>query len=245
MVDPNTASIEDMLQAPIVFLNGHEMPIFTASGKERLREFVEQGGFIFAEACCGRQAFDKGFRALMKELFPEEEYQLAPLGEDHAVWRSKWPLTPDVHPLWGIEHGCRTVVIYSPDDLSCYWNQMENAPANPRVVKSQRVGQNVIDYATGREIPADKLAVPDVKNFKGEIPKRNALRIAKLKHAGEWNIAPLAIPNLMSTLKDKLKFDVVMSQKDLLPSDPNIRNYPLIYVHGRAAISFNEDFGRD
>jgi len=133
------------------------------------------------------------------------------------------------------------VVIYSPDDLSCYWNQMENQPGLPGVVLSQRIGQNVIDYATGREIPADKLSTPEVKTFKGEIAKRGALRIAKLKHAGEWNIAPLAIPNLTTTLRDKLKFDVVISQKDLIPSDPNIANYPLIYIHGRAAISFNDE----
>ena len=38
---------------------------------------------------------------------------------------------PNVHPLWGIEHGCRTVVIYSPADLSCFWNQMDSQPDNP------------------------------------------------------------------------------------------------------------------
>jgi hypothetical protein len=241
VVDPNTASLEDMLQAPIVYFNGHEMPVFTLEAKKRLHEYVEQGGFIFAEACCGRKEFDKGFRALMADLFPDPEYELKALSDDHAVWRSRWPLTPDIHPLWGIEHGCRTVVIYSPEDLSCYWNQIENRPDHPRVVRSQRVGQNVVDYATGREIPADKLSTPEVKNFKGEIAKRGALRIAKIKHGGEWNIAPLAIPNLMSTLHDKLKFDVVIGQKDLLPSDPNIVNYPLIYMHGRAAISFSDE----
>ncbi len=241
VVDPNTASLEDMLQAPIAYFNGHQMPEFTSEGKKRLREYVEQGGFIFAEACCGRQEFDRGFRALMKEIFTETDYELQPLGEDHAIWRSRWELTPDIHPLWGIEHGCRTVVVYSPDDLSCYWNQMENRPEHPRVVRSQRVGQNVVDYATGREIPADKLSTPEVRNFKGEPAKRSALRIAKLKHGGEWNIAPLAIPNLTTTLKEQFKFDVVINQKELLPSDPNIRNYPLIYIHGRAAISFTDE----
>ncbi len=89
--------------------------------------------------------------------------------------RSGVPATcwlPDVHPLWGIEHGCRTVVIYSPEDLSCYWNRAENSPANPAVIKALRVGQNVVDYATGRELPADKLAVREVKDFKPDSPRR-------------------------------------------------------------------------
>ena len=52
-------------------------------------------------------------------------------------------LSPEIHPLWGIEHGCRTVLIYSPGDLSCYWNQVERSPTNPAVIKAFRVGENV------------------------------------------------------------------------------------------------------
>jgi hypothetical protein len=241
VVDPNVASVEDMLQAPIGYFNGHESPFFSPEGKARLRDFVEQGGVIFAEACCSRREFDRGFRALMKEVFPEPELELHPLAEDHAVWRSKYKLDANVHPLWGIEHGCRTVVIYSPDDLSCYWNQLENVPGNPRVRSATALGQNVIDYATGRELPADKLAVRDVADFKEDRPRRGALRIAKLRHAGDWNIAPLAIPNLTTTLRDKLKFDVVINHKELFPRDPGLVHYPLIYLHGRAAVDFSEE----
>lgn len=238
VVDPSSASVEDLMQAPILYFNGHEAPEFDAQAKKNLREFVEQGGFLFAESCCARPEFDRGFRDLMREIFPEPEYDLHPLAEDHAVWRSKHLLTPDIHPLWGIEHGCRTVVIYSPGDLSCFWNQMENQPENPAVIKAQRVGQNVVDYATGRELPADKLAVRDLTKFEKETPKRGALHIGKLRHAGDWNVAPMSIPNLTTMLRDKLKFDVVINHREIFPRDPNLPYYPLIYIHGRAALSF-------
>jgi len=241
VVDPNVATVQDLLQAPIVFLNGHNAPELNAEGKQNLRAYVEQGGFIFAESCCARVEFDKGFHALMKEIFPEAEYGLHPLSEEHAVWRSRHILKPDIHPLWGIEHGCRTVVIYSPEDLSCFWNQSETNPSNTTVIKSLRVGQNVVDYATGRELPADKLTVREVRNFRPENAKRGALQIAKLRHAGDWNVAPLAVPNLMTSLRDKLGYDVVLSHKELFPRDPNLVNYPLIYIHGRASLSFGKD----
>jgi hypothetical protein len=241
VVDPNVATVEDMLQAPMVYLTGHLAPQFTPEGKKLLRAYVEQGGFIFAEACCGRTEFDKGFHDLMAEIFPEPEYKLKPLLEEHAVWRSRHILKPDIHPLLGIEQGCRTVVIYSPGDLSCYWNQMEANPSNPAVIKAKRVGQNVVDYATGREMPADKLTVREVRDFRPEVPKLGSLRIAKLRHAGDWNVAPLAVPNLMTSLRDKRGFDVVVSHRELFPSDPNLVNFPLIYLHGRAAVSFNKE----
>jgi hypothetical protein len=239
VVDPNVQSVEEMLMAPILFLNGHKVPTFTDAGRKRLREYVEQGGLIFAEACCGRREFDQGFRDLMKSVFPEPEYDLKPLPEDHAVWRSRFELGPDVHPLWGIEHGCRTVVIYTPSDLSCGWNQYESQPDHPSVVKAMRVGQNVVDYATGRELPEDKLTPRDTTKFAAEVPQRGALQIAKLMHAGEWNIAPMAIPNLASVLRDRLKMDVVISQRALYANDPNLMFYPLIYIHGRAGLSFS------
>jgi hypothetical protein len=240
VIEPNNATIQDMLQAPIVFFNGHVAPDFHGAARRNLRAFVDQGGFIFAEACCSSREFDRGFKQLIKEIFPEEEYRLRPLAPDHPVWRAKHLLSPDIHPLWGIEHGCRTVVIYSPLDLSCYWNQFERSPANPAVIKAFRVGQNVIDYATGREMPADKLVIREVHDFKPDAPRRGALRIAKLKHAGEWNIAPQAIPNLMEVLRrPPLSFDVSITQKDLSPGDPSLIYYPLVYIHGRAAIQFD------
>jgi hypothetical protein len=242
VVDPESAAVSDLLQAPILFFNGHHAPRFTARGKLNLREFVEQGGFLFGEACCGEAEFHQGFQQLMTEIFPEPEYKLKPLPDDHPVWRARHLLSPEVHELWGIEHGCRTVVIYSPKDLSCYWNQAETAPANTGVIKAIKVGQNVIDYATGREMPADKLTIREVKNFKADAPVRGALRIAKLKHAGDWNVAPQAIPNLMDALKKPpYRYDVVITQKELFPSDPNLVYYPLIYIHGRAALSFSKE----
>ena len=239
VVDPTSASVDELRQAPILYFNGHEAPVFGPAARKNLREYVEQGGFLFAEACCGRPEFDKGFRDLMEDLFPEPEHALHPLSEDHAVWRAKHMLSPEVHPLWGVEHGCRTVVIYSPGDLSCGWNLSETQGAKPPVIRALRVGQNVVDYATGREIPADKLSVRDAESQRLEPPRRGALHIAKLRHGGEWNIAPLAVPHLTSALREgPLKFDVVVNHREIAPRDPNLVNFPLVYLHGRAAVSF-------
>ena len=172
VVDPRTATIQELLQAPIAFITGHEAPEFSVQAKENLKLFVEQGGFIFADACCHSRAFDAGFKRLMRELFPDPSVELKALPDDHPVWRAKHLLGPDIHPLLGIDHGCRTVVIYSPADLSCYWNQLERSPTNLAVIKATKVAQNVIDYATGREMPADKLVIRDVVDFKTDQPKR-------------------------------------------------------------------------
>jgi hypothetical protein len=247
VVNPALAGVEDMLQAPIAFLNGHEAPVLTADGEERLREYVQQGGFIMADACCSSPRFHEGFVKLMERVFPEPEYKLKPLSDDHPVWRARHLLSPGAYPLWGIEHGCRTVVIYSPKDLSCFWNQLERSDRARQdtataILKAAQVGQNIIDYATGREMPADKLAVREVRDFKLDAPVRGTLRLAKLVHAGDWNVAPLAIPNLMSVLsKPPLSFDVSIAPKPLKATDDNLIYYPLLYIHGRAGMTFQKE----
>ena len=78
VVDPAAATVEDLLQAPILYFNGHEAPEFTAEAKKDLRDYVEQGGFIMAEACCGEPRVRPGLPRADAELFPEEPSPAAP-----------------------------------------------------------------------------------------------------------------------------------------------------------------------
>jgi RNA polymerase sigma factor (sigma-70 family) len=155
-VDSKKATVADLLRAPIVFISGHKAPEFAPAERANLRAYVGEGGVILAEACCGSADFDRGFRTLMKEMFPENE--LRPLPDDHPIWGARFRLTPQVHPIWGIRRDARTPVVYSEKDLSCYWNQAECIPANPAVIRAVRVGQNIIDYVTDRTLPPDKLS---------------------------------------------------------------------------------------
>jgi hypothetical protein len=141
-------------RAPILFLNGHEAPELTKEAKQALRRYVEQGGFLLAEACCGKAGFDRGFRSLMQELFAGAEEALKPLDENHPIWRIKYPLKSENHKLWGVQLGDRTAVIYSPFDLSCFWNLAKSQPHHKLVERALQVGHNIVDYATGRRIPS-------------------------------------------------------------------------------------------
>jgi RNA polymerase sigma factor (sigma-70 family) len=157
-VDSTKATVLDLLRAPILFINGHQSPEFTRPERENLRTYVNEGGVIFAEACCGSAEFDQGFRTLMKEMFSERDQQLETLPHDHPIWRARFRITPETHPILAILRSGRPAVIYSPKDLSCFWYQSERFPGNPAVKHAVEVGQNVIDYVTTRKLPPDKLS---------------------------------------------------------------------------------------
>ncbi|MGL4464286.1 MAG: prenyltransferase/squalene oxidase repeat-containing protein, partial [Planctomycetia bacterium] len=61
VVDVSVAKVEDLLQAPVLHLSGHKPPKFTGREKKLLRDYVEQGGMIVADANCGVPGFDAGF----------------------------------------------------------------------------------------------------------------------------------------------------------------------------------------
>jgi Domain of unknown function (DUF4159) len=100
---------------------------------------------------------------------------------------------------------------------------------------------NTIGIRGGAQAPA-KIAAPQIAPDKNPVPKRGALRIATLKHAGDWDVAPQAFPTVMHALRTPpLSFDVVIASKDLHPRDPNLIYYPLVTIRGRAPFQFSKE----
>ena len=189
-VDLQAALPEELLESPVLFLSGRDAMSLTGQQKQRLREYIDRGGFLFAEACCEGTAFDRDFRALMRELFPDSSLRL--LSPDHPVWFAEQPVDPEfLRPLYGIEACCRISVVYCPKDLSCYWElgRPERSAAYPeRVLREieacRRIGQNVVAYATNRELRSrldQPLLAPRTAVAQ---PARGVLQVPKLLHSG-------------------------------------------------------------
>src|SRR5262249_10505258 len=62
IIDGRTATLADYCQTPVLFISGREALNMTAEQKQLLRAYVEEGGFIFADACCDGGAFEQSFR---------------------------------------------------------------------------------------------------------------------------------------------------------------------------------------
>ena len=71
--DDEAAILADMLQSPMLYITGHQSPLNRLQGVENrlIERYVENGGFIFAEACCGSEAFDRGIKEWAAKLWPD------------------------------------------------------------------------------------------------------------------------------------------------------------------------------
>ena len=262
VADVRVASADDLLESPVLFYCGRDAPI-PKSDEERdelakkLRSYLDRSGFLFAEALSGGTEFDSGFRDLMKRVFPEPEYRLMPLPPEHPIWRTEEAVDAKyVRPLWGIEFGCRTSVVYSPPDssgkarpsLSCLWelsragrDQQFSPEVQARVDAGLSIGINVLAYATNRELKFKDPAKPKTASISQDPFSRGKLYIANLRHPGGCTAAPRALITLLETMQNELKIRVGIEQRELYATDDSLFDYHIVFMHGRNAFHLTED----
>ena len=81
----------DLYDYPALYMGGVRAFEFDADEVGKLRAYLERGGFLFAEACCGSGEFDRAFRALARRLFPDAP--LEELDEEHPALHAPYDLS--------------------------------------------------------------------------------------------------------------------------------------------------------
>jgi hypothetical protein len=254
-VTAKNATVDDLLEAPVLFLSGTDSLKLSLEEKRNLKKYLENGGFLFAEACqgegCGNPGFAKQFAALLAdpELFPDS--QLEALAPDHPIWNAHYPLLPnEERPLLGLQACCRTNVVYCPTNLSCYWaldrpaiEDFAKANRNTRLLNRieycSRVGVNVVTYATGRKV-YDKDATPKLMEEASATLTDRVLVFPKLIHGGGSDDAPNAWRNVLREIQSaglRIKLDKQLITPDL----DSLADYPFVFLHGRNRFQFSNE----
>lgn len=231
---------EELLPSPIVYFNGHGDARIGDREREILKEYIENGGFVLAEACCGREAFQREFEKLIEDLLPGSELRLLP--DDHPIWTAsgKFLLTPNQpFPLYGVQHGCKWVALFSPKPMAFYWEANDTKSAEGRA--AFQLAANIIAYATGLEPPRPRLTeVVIPRDDSKEHIRRGYLKVGQLRYTpisgGDWRPAPKAMRNLMSEVR-KAGLDVLLETATADPSRETVVNYRFLYMHGRAGFT--------
>lgn len=240
------ATVEDLLQAPVLYISGAKQTDLARHGK-KLRDYIDRGGFLFAEASCGDStAFRRSIEELVEQMFPEPEYRLRQLRPAHPMWRMERLVSPDseyIGSLWAVEYGCRTCVVFCDRDLSCYW-ELDNpqkpttfAPAvKQRVDDAVTIGLNVLAYATNREPKGKEQAFVNLEQAQLLDPKsaRSTIQIAKLRHGGGCDDAPAALANLArAAARGEVKAPLVAAPEMVGIGDEGFFRHHLYFMHGR------------
>lgn len=149
-------SIDDdrFFSFPFIFMTGHGNVVFSDSEVRRLRTYLENGGFLYADDDYG---MDKAFRREIKKVFPEQE--LAELPFSHGLYHCQYEFPygpPKVHAHddktaqgFGLFFKSRLVVYYTYEsNPSDGWNDPELHNDTPeKHLEALRFGTNVVVWA--------------------------------------------------------------------------------------------------
>ncbi|MBT3374545.1 MAG: DUF4159 domain-containing protein [Lentisphaerae bacterium] len=196
----------DSLNAPaakasMVFVNGHRPISLERSELMFLRAYLEEGGTLVAEACCGKRAFLESFnREITTKLFPGTDVSFRPIKPTHPVCTSYYKLTPRDIGGRVLRAGCqRRRVILLTRDISCTLNG-EAAPEREtrRVTK---VATNLLVWAMASRAAAGKLDGVSLAPVRTEselltadqVRRKGAMHgsqfrqaFGRIKHKGDW-----------------------------------------------------------
>ena len=134
-----TASSEELMSFPFLFMTGHKLVRFSADERDSLRAFVASGGLLFADDCNHDVSglFARSFEQEMKTIFGAAG-AMPKLPARHPLYRSFFtfddgpPTTSHELNGWGDEivhdylravtHKGRIGVLYSNKDYGCEWD---------------------------------------------------------------------------------------------------------------------------
>lgn len=141
----------DLFKCPFVFMTGHDNVRFKPAELNRLRLYLEKGGFLYIDDDYG---IDKAIRRELKKLYPEKK--LTPLPLDMGIFNCfyKFPKGfPKIHDhkpgppeYYGIFVNGRLAVFYSYNtNISDGWPEKE-VHNNPEKVRKKALesGTNIL-----------------------------------------------------------------------------------------------------
>ena len=136
---------------PFLYLTGAGAIPATAGDVKVLREYLLDGGMLFADA--GSPQFHHGFLALMAAVFPDR--QLVKIAHDDPLFQAPFTFANGAPPLWhhggndalGVKHQNRWAVFYHPGDMNDAWKTGGSGMSRDLMDQSYRLGMNIVYHA--------------------------------------------------------------------------------------------------
>ncbi len=179
------APLEELLEAPILYLGGSSALTLSDKDQDKLKAYVEAGGMILGNADGAKPAFTDSFKKLGEKLFGQK---FAELPADHVIYtneqypRTKWKVVPQVLAL---SNGVRELMLIAPTaDFARQWQlRAANRP------ESFQLPANIFLYAVDKQnlqYKGQSYYVTPNPAIKAE----KSIRVARLQYTGNWDPEP-------------------------------------------------------
>ncbi len=172
-------TLSELRRFPLAYMHGRYRFQLSQQERDALRDYLSRGPVLFADACCGSTRFDRSFRDLMGQIFPDHPLQAIPVdhelfsdvtghriqtvqlrkmvpGGANAAMRSRTEKGPPV--LEGVEIDGRYAVVYSRYDISCALENQASLACDGYVEEdAMKLAINIVLYSMLQDISWSKV----------------------------------------------------------------------------------------
>jgi len=243
----------DPTELPLLYITGWTpMPKLGQPLREKLRRYLYDGGTLVVHAQCGRKEFVDTARREIQRILPGRE--LAPIDTDsplfHAYFNiSQMRVRKDDQPfrslppyLEAVYLGCRPAIVFSPIDLNCGWDVINN-PIMGGILYHQNdataLGVNVITAVLANMEYARAWGTERMFHEQADAT-RGQLVIAQVVHDGDWDPTPSALPSLMKHMRANTTLDVQFKRQTADLATVDAFKHPVLYITGLRDFAFND-----
>ena len=229
-------------EIPILYLTGHEAFSLDDEQRKKLFYFVNDGGYLIGDACCGSEEFFKAFVTEMQKTFPNKPLRL--LEPDHPIFNCHYKIEGVTAieegksagkvrpPIFGIHFGCRTAVLAWPYDLSCGWDgHAHETGKRIAVPDARRLGTNTMAYCLANYQLGRFLSTQRVYHQAGQ-NTRDEFVFAQVMHNGDWDPCPNGVMNFLRYARANSTLPVQFKRAQVRLNDPNVLRYPVLFMTG-------------
>lgn len=209
--------VEDLHDAPILYISGSTAPNFSDTDIEKLRAYVLQGGTIVSVTECNGKGFKDKMREVYAELFPG--YKLEPVDPKSELRTIHHKLRAQPQ-LMMISNGVRPLAIHTDYDMSRTF-QMRSEVTEKFVYEALA---NIVMYITDKGTLRNRGTTlwPDAKS--GEMSRK--VKLARVKYDGNWDPEPLAYDRFKLLMNNRAGTTVDLADaveiKDLASSEAKV-----------------------
>lgn len=226
-------TMEDLLEAPILYISGKDTLAFSDDEQVKLREYAERGGMIVAAAQGGEgDAFRDRAAKLAESLFPG--INVTKVDARHPLLSGDVQYTIDAVPaMYEVQDGFRTLMFIIADDVAASWNLMRTSPAG---LRDFHLGVNLYLYATDKTAISSRLKTPIITLE----PTQNARTaiVGRATYLGNWNVEPHGWDRFRRYMNNRALTRVEVTDGVVLSDVKALRRQQIIYISGSDAFRF-------
>ena len=232
-LDSAAEATRELHDAPVTYLAGSRPLSFNDAETQALKDYVLQGGLLFANADCGARGFAQSVVDLGEAMFADQGYEFRVLPDSHPIYTDQKFNLSDVRrkpTLLALSNGVRElIVLVQGDDLAREW-QLGNLQRE----EAFQVGTNLYLYAVDKQ-PQPYKGQTHLVDRNTAVSPDKTLKLARIEHAGNWDPEPAGWGRMAAMLHNDRKIDLQVEPVDLASAD--LGDYDVAHLTGTGELA--------